>query len=63
MVGEDLQSENVTRGGVAGDRVWAARNLEAREQQGARRLPGLLGIMLERASRQTNRAGPSGPAF
>lgn len=45
MVGEDLRSADVTTSGVAGDRAWAARNLEAREQQGARRLPGLLGII------------------
>lgn len=35
MVGEDLRSAEVTTNGVAGDRAWTARNLEAREQQGA----------------------------
>ena len=55
MVGEDLHSANVTMSGVEGDRAWAVRNLEAREQQGARRLPGLLGMV---ATSQT----PSDPS-
>ncbi len=45
MVGEDVRSVNVTSSGLEGDRAWAVRNLEAREQQGARRLPGLLGVV------------------
>ena len=59
MVGEDLRSVNVTTNGVEGDRAWAARNLEAREQQGARRLPGLLGIVA--MSRTPGDPSSSGP--
>lgn len=42
MVGENLAEIELTASGVFGDRVWAARNLELGEQQGARKLPRLL---------------------
>lgn len=45
MVGEDLQQARVGVRGVEGDRVWAVRNLVVGEQQGARKLPKLLGIV------------------
>lgn len=42
MVGEALDAADIGPLGVPGDRIWAARNLEIGEQQGARKLPGLL---------------------
>ncbi|MEM8609868.1 MAG: MOSC domain-containing protein [Myxococcota bacterium] len=51
MVGEDIQTAEVSREGFYGDRVWAVRNLDANEQQGARKLPKLLGIVATSAPR------------
>ena len=44
MVGEELSAVEVGVGGIPGDRIWAVRNLDVGEQQGARQLPGLLGL-------------------
>lgn len=44
MVGEDLHETRVDLGGVRADRAWAVRNMELGEQQGARKLPKLLGL-------------------
>jgi uncharacterized protein YcbX len=44
MVGEALDELDVAVSGIAGDRTWAVRNLDVGEQQGARKLPRLLGL-------------------
>lgn len=45
MVGEDLGTADLSAAGIAGDRVWAVRDLDAGEQRGARKLPALLGLV------------------
>ena len=47
MSGELMTSVRLTRDGISGDRYWAIYNLEAKELQGARRLPGLLQLKAE----------------
>lgn len=44
MVGESLDELEVSASGIPGDRTWAVRNLDVGEQQGARKLPRLLGL-------------------
>ena len=44
MVGEALGELDVAASGIPGDRTWAVRNLDVGEQQGARKLPRLLGL-------------------
>lgn len=62
MVGEDLETAPVSRDGVQGDRAWAVRNLDVGEQQGARKLPKLLGIQATSAAVDSGRA-PAAPVL
>ncbi len=44
MAGEAIDAASLTPMGIPLDRGWAVRNLEAGEQQGARKLPALLSL-------------------
>ena len=58
MTGEEIREGLLMRdGGIRLDRTWAVRNLDAREQQGARKLPALLQL-----SAAFERNGESGEA-
>ena len=59
MVGESLDVTTVSRAGVPGDRAWAVRNLDVGEQQGARKIPALLGLVATTVA--TDEPAPNAP--
>ena len=50
MVGEDLNTAIVSKAGIPNDRAWAVRNVDVGEQQGARKIPALLGLVATTAT-------------
>ena len=57
MGGEKLQSIQLTKDGIFGDRYWAIYNLDVGELQGARRLPKLLLLKAEYIREPNNDRG------